>query len=284
LIDNYYVFKKEVDWSLLNQGISIPLDIQVIFQNNVKKFIARGESKDIFLLLDGISYKAKLVNQKFDEVKYPTHRDILQIRYSPNSTLSAKLRDLFSTTFKYICEQRANQGEKQKLYFKIPDGQKEYLAIYTTEYTDTFLVECITQNAALEAKAILQKEEEANYEATINYPILDPTASIEKIQLLAKIRKLNRAIGDNLKILYDYKCQICGQDFGSKYEVHVVESHHIVPFTISMNNDAANQVIICPNHHRVIHKAEAVFDKSKFMFIYSNGIEEKLILNKHLLV
>ncbi|MCX7923846.1 MAG: hypothetical protein N3B21_17820 [Clostridia bacterium] len=80
MLDNYYVYKKEVDWSLLNQGLSIPLDIQVIFQNNIKKFISRGESKDIFLILDGVSYKVKLVNQKFDESRYPNHKDILQIR------------------------------------------------------------------------------------------------------------------------------------------------------------------------------------------------------------
>lgn len=30
MLDNYYIYKKEVDWSLLNQGFSIPLDIQVL--------------------------------------------------------------------------------------------------------------------------------------------------------------------------------------------------------------------------------------------------------------
>jgi hypothetical protein len=50
MLDNYYAYKKEVDWSLLNQGLSIPLDIQVIFQKNIKKFIRRGESKDIYLV------------------------------------------------------------------------------------------------------------------------------------------------------------------------------------------------------------------------------------------
>lgn len=79
-------------------------------------------------------------------------------------------------------------------------------------------------------------------------------------------------------------CQICGEDFGKRFEIHIVEAHHIDPFVATMNNDAANQIIICPNHHRVIHKVEPVFNRSRFLFIYLNGIEEKLLLNKHLVV
>ena len=94
MLDFNYVYKKEVDWSLLNQGLSIPLNIQVIFRNNIKKFISRGESRDVYLVLDGISYKVKLVNQKFDESKYPNHNDILQIRYNPQSVIADKLRSV----------------------------------------------------------------------------------------------------------------------------------------------------------------------------------------------
>lgn len=114
MLDNYYVYKKEVDWSLLNQGLSIPLDIQVIFQNNIIKFISRGESKDIFLILDGVSYKAKLINQKFDESKYHNHKDILQIRYSPNSEIADKLRSYFANTYRYLYKQRNTLEDRQK--------------------------------------------------------------------------------------------------------------------------------------------------------------------------
>lgn len=33
--DNNYVYKKEIDWSVLHQGVSIPVTIQVIFQNTI---------------------------------------------------------------------------------------------------------------------------------------------------------------------------------------------------------------------------------------------------------
>lgn len=162
MIDNYYVYKREVDWSLLNQGLSIPLDIQVIFQNNIKKFIGRGESKDI-----------------------------LQIRYNPNSEIADKLRHNFSYTYRYLYELRSILEEKQKKYFKIPEDNKEFLAIYTTEYADTYLVECITQTETAETRTLLVHEDEQTYEVSVNYSEVDSTASIERIQQLTKIRKLN---------------------------------------------------------------------------------------------
>ena len=79
--DNYYVYKKEVDWLVLQQGVSIPVTIQVVFQSTIDKFLSRGQSKHIYLVLEGKTYKARLVNQKFDERKYLNRKDILQIRY-----------------------------------------------------------------------------------------------------------------------------------------------------------------------------------------------------------
>jgi hypothetical protein len=58
--DNYYVYKKEVDWSVLHQGVSIPVTIQIVFHNIIKKFLPRGQSTDIFLVLEGKTYKARL--------------------------------------------------------------------------------------------------------------------------------------------------------------------------------------------------------------------------------
>lgn len=282
MLKNFYVYKKEVDWSLLHQGISIPLNIQVVFQNNIRRFIQRGESKEIFLVLEGNTYKTKLVNQKFDEAKYSERKDILQIRYNPQSEITVKLRSIFVTSYRYISEQREYLDEKQRRTIKIPEEKKEYLALYTTQYEDTYLMECITEPDTTVAKSILIKENEQKYETSLNYTILDPNAAIQSMQQLTKIRKLNKAIGENLKLLYDHKCQICGDDFGNKFGTHIVESHHIVPFVISLNNDSSNQIIICPNHHRVIHKTSPVLDRTKLLFIYSNGFKERLILNRHL--
>ena len=56
-----YVYKKEVDWSLLNYvdwsllnyGFAIPLEYQVIFKQIARRFLERGETKSIKLNLNG---------------------------------------------------------------------------------------------------------------------------------------------------------------------------------------------------------------------------------------
>ena len=52
-ISGEYVYKKEVDWSLLMEGLTLPVDNQVVFGQIMGRFIQRGESKDITLYLEG---------------------------------------------------------------------------------------------------------------------------------------------------------------------------------------------------------------------------------------
>ncbi|HOV27398.1 MAG TPA: RloB domain-containing protein [Pseudobacteroides sp.] len=76
-------------------------------------------------------------------------------------------------------------------------------------------------------------------------------------------------IGETLKRLYNYSYQICGENISANYRVNVVESHHIKPFVETLNNDANNLIVICPNHHRIIHKAKPVFLQEKIIFCLS---------------
>lgn len=99
-----YVFKKEVDKSLLTEGFSIPLEFQVVFKRNVGRFLQKGESKDIFLFLNGKSFNAQIKNQKFDEKKY-NHKDIVQIRYTKNSNIVEEFKKIFDCSYRYITEQ-----------------------------------------------------------------------------------------------------------------------------------------------------------------------------------
>lgn len=48
-----YVYKKEVDWSLLQEKITLPVDNQVVFGQIMGRFLRRGEHKDIMLYLNG---------------------------------------------------------------------------------------------------------------------------------------------------------------------------------------------------------------------------------------
>lgn len=83
-------------------------------------------------------------------------------------------------------------------------------------------------------------------------------------------------------LLYGYRCQICGKLIGEPYGTDVAESHHIDYYVRSMNNDANNQIILCPNHHSIIHAAEPEFRRDSLSFMYPNGFVEGLAINLHL--
>lgn len=275
-----YVYKKEIDWSTLMEGFTLPLDNQVIFLRNMENFLQRGQSKIIHFFMNGKTYDAKIVNMNNSVEK--RKKDAYQIRYSRNGELSQALQQYFFKSMSYIKMIRESRDPKDRSYIKMPDGLKEYLAIYTTEYEDTFLLEPIAQDDFQVMKKAIQGMRERTVENEIEYEMEDKSSGIEKKLQIVKIRKLNRKIGENLKLLYGYRCQICGQVIGEKYGSHIAEAHHIDYFINSLNDDANNQMIVCPNHHSVIHDANPVFDRRRMVYGFDNGVEERIILNKHL--
>jgi predicted HNH restriction endonuclease len=282
LIKDTYIYKKEIDWSVLHYGINIGVSIQVIFYNSIKSYLNKGETKNIKLIVENQEFIVKLINQNFDELKYPNHKEILQIRYAEKSPIAKYFQEIFYSSYNYI-KTKKSKLTNQRIPVSLPEGKREYLVLYTTEFQDTFLVDCITVNDNDLINKSMSELTEEEFELDINYNIIDTSATIEIKQRLVKIRKLDKSICDNLKLLYQYNCQICGFDFGKNYNVNIVEGHHIQSFTATMNNNADNILIICPNHHRMIHKAKPNFDAKNFMFIYSNGLKEYLKLNQHIL-
>lgn len=277
-----YVYKKEIDWSTLMEGFTLPLDNQVIFLRNMENFLQRGQSKIIHFFMNGKTYDAKIVNMNNSVEK--RRKDAYQIRYSRNGELSQALQQYFFKSMSYIKMIRESRDPKDRSYIKMPDGLKEYLAIYTTEYEDTFLLEPIAQDDFQVMKKAIQGMRERTVENEIEYEMEDKSSGIEKKLQIVKIRKLNRKIGENLKLLYGYRCQICGQVIGEKYGSHIAEAHHIDYFVNSLNNDANNQMIVCPNHHSIIHDANPVFDRRRMVYRFDNGAEERISLNKHLFI
>jgi predicted restriction endonuclease len=70
----------------------------------------------------------------------------------------------------------------------------------------------------------------------------DNAAIIGK-EKIVKIRKLDKSIGENLKMIYAYKCQICGLLIGETYDAAVIYTHHIDYFSTSLNNNANNIMV-----------------------------------------
>lgn len=277
LEDEFYIYKKEIDWSVLWEGLSIPVSIQVVFKERMRKYLVRGEKRDIKIILDGHIYEVKLINQAFDEKKYPDHADLLQIRYSKQSPFAITLRKIFKSSLDYLQQERTNYRK----IIHVPEEKREYIVLYTTVIEDTFFVEHFTASDLLQIRNSITGIKEEDFEFLSNYKKIDDSARIETKTQIMKIRRLDRAIGESLKLFYNNKCQICGNNFAEKYGCLIVESHHIDHFVRSLNNNADNIVILCPNHHRVIHKGNPIFERKNFSFMYSNGLKDKIILNKH---
>lgn len=47
-------------------------------------------------------------------------------------------------------------------------------------------------------------------------------------------------------------------------------------------NNFNNIMILCPNHHRIIHAYNPIFKLKNKEFLYPNGYKEGLLLNLHL--
>lgn len=278
-IDGEYVYKKEVDWSLCNWGLTLPIKTQVIFGRIMNRFLSHGEKKDITLYIAGKSYTAKINNINFDK-KYKRN-DILQIRYGKD--VANVLQQCFWKSYNFIkAQHEINKANHIRKWIELPDEYKEYLVIYTTEYDDSYILEPILANELSILRKMIPNQNEHTFESYVNGEVKDPSATYLQSSHITKIRKLNRKISDNLKLLYGYRCQICGKLIGKEYGGHICEAHHIDYFVKSLNNNSSNILIVCPNHHSIIHELNPIFNKKTLIFHYQNGYQEKIALNRHL--
>lgn len=270
-----FLYKKIVDQSTLRQGFQIPTQ----FRPLLKEMPRFGESWDIKILLDGYEYDAKLKNQRFDEKKYD-HAEVLQIRYSPTSPLAKILQSIFVSTFDFVTSYKQSDQYSKKKKINLPEENQEYLVLYTTDFPNVFRAETFTISENLETRESYKSIDELFFETF--EPKEDKNASIKTVNRMQKVRVLDRSIGDALKQLYGYRCQMTNEQIGKEYGASVVEAHHLIPFTQSLNNDTSNIIIISPNYHRIIHTAKPTWNSQELSFTFPNGLKEKIKLNLHL--
>ena len=273
-----FYYKKEIDWSALHFGVTIPVSLQNVLYENIKIKLNKGQSKKIKLIVEGEEYEVVLTNFNYNETKYQTPKELVQIRWAENSEIAQKLRNIFYSSYSYLSVEREKLENKKK-QLSVPEETREYLVIYSTDFDDVFSVECITNNEIQETKAAIHGYNELEIEQILQTQ--DDSSIIQKLKTI-KIRKLDKTIGDNLKLIYDYKCQICGLYVGESYDAKVIHTHHIEYFSVSLNNNADNIMVICPNHHSIIHATNPIFDRKEKLFKYPNGYVEGLKLNLHL--
>lgn len=276
-----FLLKRPVDWSLLTNGFHIPTEFHELVYAMPGGRLSHGDKRGVKILIDGETFDARINNIGFDQTRYPGHPDLLQIRYSQGSPIARKLQSVFAAEFRYLQTARAEAAPRTQV--QLPEEFQSEVVFYATMFADTFVLECNVNADHQSLSEQLSTISEEVFESAAFVPMEDKTAGYTLSSSLRKVRKLDRSIGDSLKQLYDFRCQMTGEKIGDRYAVEVVEAHHIKPFTESLNNDTANIIILSPSYHRIVHAAKPTFNYRTLSFDFPNGLTERVQLNKHLM-
>ncbi|MEI7822018.1 MAG: HNH endonuclease signature motif containing protein [Verrucomicrobiota bacterium] len=122
--------------------------------------------------------------------------------------------------------------------------------------------------------------EEANLDALLRTKLTG--ISPDRLRALSNARPRNRQLVSSLNELYSGRCQLCSFDSPTVYGVESAEAHHIQYLSRGGDDVIENLVLVCPNHHTVIHNGSAHFDYGTLRFIFTNGRVEPLCMNEHL--
>ena len=207
--DGRFLMQKTVDWSLLNDGMTIPTVVCALLKAWDESILTHGVGKDIKVLIDGEFYEAKLKNQNFEQSNWAGHKDVIQIRYGRQSALAVKLRVVFKKSYDYLFAQKQLLG-KSKRQIPLLDDIHEYIRLYLTSSSDVLCMECCANADYQQLAATLNAVPEEVYEAYDDEQLFlqDKTASIETKEQLVKYRKIDRNIIRQLKEFYDYRDEI----------------------------------------------------------------------------
>lgn len=102
---------------------------------------------------------------------------------------------------------------------------------------------------------------------------------------LVETQKFDRDIwlAEALKAFYGYRCQVCGFSYTNIYGVSYAETHHITYLREGGSDTLENMIVLCPNHHRLVHATRAWFDRKSLAYNYPNGMIEELQVKDHFL-
>lgn len=86
----------------------------------------------------------------------------------------------------------------------------------------------------------------------------------------------------HLQGLYSGRCQVCLYAPRARYGHPLCEGHHLVWLSRGGEDEAENMALLCPNHHAVVHRADATFNYADLAFTFGNRLVERVQLNDHL--
>lgn len=99
--------------------------------------------------------------------------------------------------------------------------------------------------------------------------------------LLREAPRRSRALVEALRQMYCGRCQLCGWESRTAHTVDVCEAHHLQWLSRGGDDATGNMVLLCPNHHRLVHALDAPLDFRDLAFDLGDR-REVLRLNEHL--
>lgn len=113
--------------------------------------------------------------------------------------------------------------------------------------------------------------------------VVDEDNELDEIpkRIIVKFSKITRSLSKStrLKILYDYKCQICGTRIHINKFVKYAESHHMHQLGHPHNgvDELENMIIVCPNHHKMFDRG-AIAIHPDSLELYGIDIDKNIII------
>jgi len=86
--------------------------------------------------------------------------------------------------------------------------------------------------------------------------------------LIAEAARRDRDLVLELRELYAGECQICNWAPRRHYQTELCEAHHVRWLSRGGDDALSNLVLVCPNHHRAIHRCDAPFDFALNAFVF----------------
>ena len=140
---------------------------------------------------------------------------------------------------------------------------EDYLPLITISKGDKEII--IEQDKDIELGELLKQFSEDM--------IQEELKNISKERLLHLVKRY-RKIVEQQKKKYDYRCQICNENFLMDNGKYYCEAHHLIPISENGSQNADNVIILCANHHRIFHYAKnSVEIEYKKRIVHVKGIK-----------
>lgn len=110
----------------------------------------------------------------------------------------------------------------------------------------------------------------------------EPGVAEERKQYLyEEAPRRNPDLVDQLQRLYDGHCQVCRWDPVDEYGESLCEGHHIRWLSRGGDDAFDNLMLVCPNHHRAIHRCDAPLDWGDLAYDFGDH-REAVAVDRHL--